>query len=143
MKILATLTGLAPWMLLRTDPHNNATFVIATLITNYKLGNEHREDHYLVDGDFSDAPTPRNVTPYSNPIHHPVEIDDEDGAGHLFWRPYNSSPTTAWTPREYDVQDLLIPIPITSMAALPDGRIIGDSLDYNGFWRYTPASNTT
>jgi hypothetical protein len=143
MHILATLTGSTPWMELKTDQ----TAISATLITNYQQSHESREFHYLVDGRFSDAPTARNVTPYKNQIHQPIEIDDEDGAGHLSWRPFNSPPAAVWMDINYPVNERVpiprVPIPIESMAMLPDGSVIGGSQDYNGFWRYRPASNST
>jgi hypothetical protein len=86
---------------------------------------------------------PRNVQPYSNVIENPVQIDDTEGAGKLSWRPYGSTDTVPWTEIQYPVEDFLLPIPITSLAMLPDGSVIGDSLEYNGFWRYTPMTNTT
>ena len=139
MTILTTLRGLAPWINLSHDDKA----VIATLITDQGLPTVMTHKVYLVDGATKPYPydgtfIPRVVTPYSNKIVNPVDIDDGDGAGHLSWRPYQSQ--GAWTKIQYPVTNP-VPIPIESLAALPDGTLIGDAREYNGFWRFNPTVN--
>jgi hypothetical protein len=140
MTILKKLEGLAPWMHLSDD--ENA--VIATLTTDQGLPTQMQKKCYLADGQAFPYPytgqfVPRVVTPFSNKIVNPVEIDDSDGAGLLSWRPYESQ--GAWTKIHYSVNNR-VPIPIESLAPLPDGTLIGNSSQYNGFWRYNPTADS-
>jgi hypothetical protein len=139
--ILMTLGGPAPWMALSTEEENLA--ITATLTIDQGLSTHRTEKYYLADGMAHPYPyngefDPRVVTPFSNKIANPIEVDVSQGAGLLSWRPYHSQ--GAWTKVEYAVSNR-VPIPIESLAALPDGTIIGNSSQYHGFWRYDPSAD--
>lgn len=142
MRILMTRGGTAPWMKLNTDTKG----VYATIYTDFNLPTESTESYYLADGAMFPYPyvsgtfTTRSVTPYSNPIVKSPRIDDSNGAGFLRWQPYGIAITGPWNETHYTI-DNAIPVLIDSIAALPDNTLMGDSAQYNGFWRFNPATN--
>lgn len=81
----------------------------------------------------------RNVTPYTNPLVTPPQIDWSRGIGHFLWRPNGS--VGAWTEITYEV-DYPGPITLESMIVLPNHHVVGNAQQYNGFYQYTPPSTT-
>ena len=94
------------------------------------------DEHYIP----GDLPFPQgNTTPYTNPITAPPEIDESLCPGLLKWRPNQS--TGAWTEMPFCIT-YPGPIPIESLLLLPDGSLLGDVVDYQGFFRFHPASGS-
>lgn len=83
----------------------------------------------------------RVVTPYTNPLIMPPEIDWSRGIGHFLWRPFGS--TEPFTEITYEVA-YTGPVALESLAALRNRELIGNATQYNGFWNYVPhASSAT
>ena len=83
---------------------------------------------------------PRDTTPYVNPLVNPPQIDESLCPSVLKWRPFGS--TGAWTKRPFSIT-YTEPIPIESLLLLPDGSLLGDVEQYQGFFRFEPASEKT
>lgn len=81
----------------------------------------------------------RNVTPYTNPLVAPPQIDHSRGIEHFLWRPNGS--TGAWTEITYEV-DYKSPITLESLAVLPNDTVIGNAQQYSGFFTYDGVSST-
>lgn len=77
-------------------------------------------------------------------VARPPEVDneltgamDEKGRGAIHWRPAGA--TGEWQRVAYAIQNAE-PVRIESLLALPDGSLLGNASQYNGFFRYHPAS---
>lgn len=76
---------------------------------------------------------PRDCTPYSNPVVNPPQIDDSRGMGLVRWRPHGS--TEPWRNVSFPVPHPE-PVDIESLTVLPNGDILGNAVNYQGFFRY-------
>lgn len=89
--------------------------------------------------DFPIAYTPVKVPP----LEHAPEFDlarfgsIKDERLQVFWRPANSAPNREWKCLAIPVGGIE-PIPIESLSALPDGTLLGSTIQYNGFFRWFP-----
>lgn len=83
------------------------------------------------------APATRNVTPASNPLVSPPEIDTSFGSGVVGWRFGSSGP--------YDYVNYTInnvdPIRIEALVASNDG-VVGNAQSYQGFFQYYEPGGT-
>jgi hypothetical protein len=85
---------------------------------------------------------PRDTTPVSNPVKDPPQLDTSelnaasDGTCLLRWQPAGAS--NAWKEATFKVQRTTA-IGIESLAALPDGSLMGNGRQYHGFFRWRPA----
>jgi len=89
----------------------------------------------------------KNTRPW--PMGTPPEVDLQrvvigaDGEADVFWRPAAKSPagttgpTEAWRRARFAIKHAE-PVPIESLALLPDGSLFGNAESYNGFFRYYP-----
>jgi len=84
--------------------------------------------------------TTRNVTPVSNPIISPPQVDYSSGIGLVRWRPNGS--TGPWKSVPYKVNNAA-PVKIESLLPLPDGTVLGNVEQYLGFFHYDPAKSST
>lgn len=84
------------------------------------------------------APAGRVITPASNPLVNPPSVDTTRGVGQVLWR-FGSAD---WTLVEYDVEHSE-DTKIESLIALSDGTALGNAEQYQGFFRYTPATGQT
>jgi len=121
---------------------------------------EKKETGFLIDGALVKlAPgkkpegTPLNKKQYKQvawkntkpmDISKPPEINAEitgliagDGSSVVAWRPAGS--TGEWKNVAYSIQNAE-PVRIESLTALPDGSLFGNAYQYNGFFRYYPAT---
>jgi hypothetical protein len=80
----------------------------------------------------------RNVTPASNPLSSPPQIDDSRGIGSVGWRLHGS--TGAYTYIPYTVT-YTSPVEIESLVASNDG-IVGNTQSYNGFFQFHEPADT-
>lgn len=88
-------------------------------------------DRVMVPKTNNISPNPREVTPASNPLVNPPDIDLSGGAGLLRWRPHGSS--SDYTDVPYNVTYAL-PVTIESLAPSNNG-IVGNAQQYLGFFR--------
>jgi hypothetical protein len=132
--------------------------IVAKLITGLHRADAKTDVYWLADGrmfpydpqyDPAKLPfKPRDVTPKSGPISDAPEVDttqlnaDADGIGRVFWRPAGSKDEKAWKETRFKV-DNTAPIKIESLIALPDGSLLGNAVQYHGFFRYYPKTKTT
>jgi hypothetical protein len=104
-----------------------------------------RTQFWCVDGTtvrYDDNPEfpRRDCTPYSNPVVNPPQIDDSPGMGLVRWWPDGT--TGPWT-------RVCFPVPhteavdIESLTVLPNGDILWNAVNYQGFFRYVPSTNST
>ena len=144
MRILATRPE-GSFMQLET----RATGIVARLFTAVRTPQARVETVWCVDGAIVPFdPTaqtripfaPRNVTPRDNPIRNAPEIDrtsldaDSDGVGRVRWR---TGPAQPWRETHYQIR-YTTPVEIESLLALPDGTLLGNAKQYQGFFRYDP-----
>ncbi|MCC7517872.1 MAG: hypothetical protein IT578_01670 [Verrucomicrobiae bacterium] len=92
----------------------------------------------------SDGLLPPSYKPVTvPPMANAPEIDAErlgtvkDDHLQIFWRPAGSVTNAPWKVTSVPVNNVE-PIPIESLAALPDGSVMGSTLQYNGFFRWLP-----
>ncbi len=111
------------------------------LVRNNRLPGETTRKWWLIDGalvpfvDGQDPPVLRDVTPYSNPAPSMPQIDESMLPHHVLrWRPFGS--TGAWTENRFEIT-YAAPIPVDSLYTLPDGSVVGDVEQYQGFFRVT------
>jgi hypothetical protein len=117
-------------------------------------GKDRRDQLYLVDGEAlpGDAVTglrrktypqvewkntkPMNITnpPVLDP-DRPVEVGGK-GEGEIFWRPLGD--TAEWRQMRFAIKNAE-PVKFESLLQLPDGSLLGNAEQYNGFFRYYPA----
>jgi hypothetical protein len=77
------------------------------------------------------------------PMRDAPEVDPErfgtvkDDHLQVFWRPANSPTNAEWKVTSVPVSNVE-PIPIESLTALPDGSVMGSTIQYNGFFRWLP-----
>jgi hypothetical protein len=62
---------------------------------------------------------------------------DAAGIGRVFWREAGSTDEKAWKEAQFKVRHT-IPVPIESLIGLPDGTLLGNAKQYQGFFRYDP-----
>lgn len=98
--------------------------------------------YWLADGALSAWPGggappggARTVTPYTNPLVAPPEVDWSRGIEHFLWRPNGS--TGEFTEITYEVT-YKGPIQLEALTTLPTGALLGNAVQYNGFWIYDP-----
>lgn len=100
----------------------------------------------LVPADFTAKPPelPLSYKPVEvPPMANAPEIDAErfgtvkDDHLQIFWRPSGSSTNAPWKVTAVPVNNVE-PIPIESLVALPDGSVMGSTIQYNGFFRWLP-----
>lgn len=103
-------------------------------------------DYWLGDGAMStyvpDNPpfVARDVTAYTNPLGASApQIDWSRGIGQVLWRPVVGE--GEWTLVEYDVS-YKAAIDLESLAPLPNGDVLGNARQYNGFFRRTATETT-
>lgn len=90
------------------------------------------------DGDDPPVGLGRDVTPLTNPLVNPPEIDSSGGLGVVGWRDNGS--TGPFTYVDYTVTHAA-PVPIEVMVTAPDGILIG-AQQYQGFVRYDGTTHT-
>ncbi len=111
------------------------------------------ETWWLLDGDLAIPFTSanQNLSPYvardtrplAGTLSNPVEIDatrlapESDGTGIARWRP----PAGSWTDTPYQV-NYVVPVNLESLIALPDGDLLGNAVQYHGFFRFDPGTDT-
>ncbi len=83
---------------------------------------------------------PRNVTPYSNPLVNPPQLDVTAGMGLVKWRPAGS--TGPYTSVAFPIPHGE-PVDIESLIALPEGNVLGNVKNYQGFFRYDARTRST
>jgi hypothetical protein len=159
---LYVAVGQDPWELVAINVTSGAQTILATttgpgfqFVTFDAMANGWRTTIYnngtptlywLADGAITAYPgsgSPpggaRAVTPYTNPLDEPPEIDWSHGIGEVSWRPFGSS--GGWTPITYDVR-YTGPVAIESLAVLADASLLGNGEQYSGFFRQ-PAEATS
>jgi hypothetical protein len=72
----------------------------------------------------------RTITPYSNPLTSPPEIDWSRGIGFVSWR---RGAGATWQEVDYSVQ-YRGSIQVESLLSSPNGGLVGNSQQYNGFF---------
>lgn len=148
--VAINLTTKTPTVLLTTNGPGLQHLEFETRTNGFSantISNGVQTRYWMADGVLSTYPGSgappggaRTVTPYTNPVPTPPEIDWSRGIGQVLWRPYGS--TSDWTLIEYDVQ-YVDPIVIQSLAALRDGTAFGNAEGYGGFFNYDPRSEIT
>lgn len=88
-------------------------------------------------GDDPPAGLGRDVTPLTNPLVSPPELDTSGGFGVLGWRNGSSGP---FTYVDYTITHAA-PVPIEMLVTSPDGVLVGVE-EYQGFVRYNASSHT-
>lgn len=118
----------------------------AQVYTNRFQANQTLREFLLEDGKLFPytpgvQPFPwRDVTPYTNPVANPPQIDETQAPNAIGTRPAGS--TGAWTWHDISI-NYATPIPIDSLTALPDDTVLGDVDQYQGFWRFDLMSGLT
>jgi len=86
--------------------------------------------------------TTRSVTPASNPLVLPPNIDDSGGVPQVKWQPNGSDPVNdPWTTVLYTTSNQS-PANIENITAIPGGDVIGTTDQYSGIFRYSPATDS-
>jgi hypothetical protein len=67
---------------------------------------------------------------------------DTEGIGRVFWRPAGSKDDKAWKEEQFKVK-YTIPVALESLIGLPDGTLLGNAKQYQGFFRYDPITKKT
>ncbi|NUN92517.1 MAG: hypothetical protein HUU04_01910 [Verrucomicrobiae bacterium] len=85
---------------------------------------------------------PRATAPVASPVKDAPQFDlsqlnaTSDGRCLLLWQPAGA--TNAWREATFQIH-FTHPIGIESLAALPDGSVLGNARQYHGFFRWHPA----
>jgi hypothetical protein len=131
------------------------------LVTNMSKPDQRKKEFFwMADGQMfpcdtrkGNAPTdlpfkPRRITPVgatAAPAGAP-EVDlsqlsaDGNGIGRVFWRPAGSQ--EAFKEDQFKIK-YTMPIAIESLLALPDKTLLGNAIQYQGFFRYDPQTRKT
>ncbi len=143
--VLLTKT-VRPWMMFTEKPEG----VTVDVYKDKGLPAQELIKYWLVDGvlydytagyDPEELPfTPRDVTPYVNTIVEPPQIDESQCPRIVSWREFES--VGAWTDMPFTIV-YTTPIPIESLLTLPDGAVLGNVQQYQGFFRHDPDEVTT
>lgn len=151
---LYVAVGQDPWELVKIDVTTGAQTVLATTTTGVQnvafdaMANGWRTTikdngvnsfYWVADGAITPWPGSgappggaRTVTPYTNALTAPPEIDWSRGIGQVLWRAHGS--TGSFTSVSYSVL-YTGPISIESLTALPDASVFGNAEQYSGFFR--------
>ncbi len=111
--------------------------VTAQLVENNKIAGESITEWWLIDGEAipyvagEPSPSPRDTVAYKNATVEPIQTDYSQRPKSFAWRPYGS--TDAWTTNEFEIEHSS-PIDIESLTALSDGTILGNAVQYRGFF---------
>lgn len=146
-------TQVVKWITTRPATGNMAFMIrpegiVVTMDTDLGKPDNLRTQFWLVDGDLSavyinKVPPPfppRDCTPYVNRYTNPPDVDDTGGAGILRWRDKGS--TGPWTSQNFPVPNGQ-QMDNESLTILPDGRVMGNAVSYQGAWFYDPKTKTT
>jgi hypothetical protein len=109
------------------------------LVKNNNMPGEVVRQWWLINGELEQyvenaAPPggPRDLTPYTNPLVMPPQIDKTEAPEVLRSRPFGAN--GAWTEHRFSVHTA--PIAIESLLALPDNSVLGEVTQYGGHFRY-------
>lgn len=83
--------------------------------------------------------TPRNVTQYTNPVSNPPLLDNSNGIGLIKWRNTVNDP---YTSVNYTVNNAT-PIQIESILQTSNGNLLGNAVQYEGFFKTIPGVSNT
>jgi hypothetical protein len=154
-KILATRAD-AGWMNFNRKPEG----ATANLITGLRRPDAKYDRFWLADGqmfpleatyDPAKLPfKPRDVQPKTGDLdeNKMPEIDrtqldaDSNGVCRIFWRPAGSAAETDWQEVQFK-EPYVSPIRVESLLALSDGTVLGNAVQYHGFFRYDPKTQKT
>jgi hypothetical protein len=114
-------------------------------------GGEKNESFWCVDGALhpvvAGQPAPASTAPALPPLPPlaaRAELDQtrapiigHDGTATVWWRPAKDQGD--WRQAQFAIKRAE-PTQIESLAAMPDGTLLGNAYSYNGWFRYTPAS---
>jgi hypothetical protein len=145
-KILATRTD-RPWMSLETRKEG----VRAQLLTGVHTPGVIRDYVWCVDGKAipTDPSAPSATLPFKarnfalpEALADAPEVDvapiDPDGFGHVRWRLPGA---TNWNVAKYKLKHTT-PIAIEALTALPDGSVLGGTMQYHGYFKVQGSSTT-
>lgn len=142
--IIATATS-NPWAYFFEVPGKGLT---VQLYTNRSAPDETLEWFWVNDGANAgpyaagvDPPfAPHDVSQFSNPIVDPPQLDETEVPKAISWRPFGS--TGAWT-RNAFAPDNVAPVALDAMVTLPSLAVFGNSIEYQGYFRYDPGDGQT
>lgn len=168
---LYVVVGESPWELIAIDMRTNQQTVLATrdsegfielevrpqgiratLINHLHSPNRETQRIPCVDGKLApnDSPSPaqfaaRKTGPLWGPLERAPQVDvsaltpNGKGVGRIKFR---RGPSDKWGAKDVTLTNTE-PVEIESLAALPDGSLLGNARQYHGFFRYSPRTKTS